>query len=975
MMTRSFPVSAKDEESKGDLDPGAPGRGNVVARKTFRGEEDEQARANVAPLGDICHTTMNASTGVLCKVGRFDATPNSVVGHLASNRTLRAVSHSGLPDTDVLETTEHVPRRVTRTSTTTTRPSERDMQTQEWLTPPETLGDALARATRRHGDKTAFTYSRDGEEESARITYRQLDHRARAIGSALRHRDTAAGRALVLCPSGLDFIAAIFGCFYAGTVAIPLHPPVHTRLMSRVTSIMADAQTDFVLTTAAVQSELKPVIDEMPGGALLQWCAVDADVAYDDTAEPVFPEIASDATAFVQYTSGSTGTPKGVQLTHANLLANLEDMHRLVKGDEVRLASWLPLHHDMGLIGATFEVVYAGGTGFLMPPSAFIQRPMRWLETISRYRANVSVAPNFAYDLCVERSTVEDRTRLDLSPWTFALSGAEPVRAATIERFADAFAPAGFRQKAFLPVYGLAEATLLVSGETNRNAAPIVRRIDRIALRENRVTSVPSDHPSAMSIVGCGPAADSQEIIIVDPVTRNRCTPDEVGEIWIAGPNVALGYWGRAAETEETFAAQTSDADAGRYLRTGDLGFLDADGELFVTGRLKDVVIIRGRNYHPSDIEFTVQETHPGLLNGRGAAFSVFPESGPEQLVVVQEVDRQQIADADAEKVMATIRAAITADHQIRPHAILLVTVLGIPTTSSGKIRRRACKQEFIDGRLEAFAQWRVPEHPQPVTAPVAEPLEQSRRSAKDIEAWLVEQLAADLGMAPTEIDTTQPFAYYGLDSVRSMQLMMVLETWIGREISPTLGYTYPTIQMLADHLAADADTAHPVEEVREPEVRLAAALIRADHRERQRLLIAYLCDHVAAQIDMVPSHLDIKLPLISFGIDSLMAAELRAQIECEIGITVPLAELLDGPSVVDLANRLATTLSESGQDKSNGTAPTNRDGASADLAAEASGLGEAHWGSVLAQVAEASDDDVDVLLREILKVGEANND
>jgi acyl carrier protein len=633
----------------------------------------------------------------------------------------------------------------------------------------------------------------------------------------------------------------------------------------------------------------------------------------------------------------------------------------------------------MGLIGATFEVVYTGGTGFLMPPSAFIQRPMRWLETISRNRANVSVAPNFAYDLCVERSTAEERASLDLSPWTFALSGAEPVRAATIARFADAFAAAGFREKAFRPVYGLAEATLLVSGETDRHAAPVVRHIDRMALRENRVTSVPSDHPSATSIVGCGPASDSQEIIIVDPVTSSRCAPDQVGEIWIAGPNVARGYWGKAAETEETFRARTSDADGGRYLRTGDLGFLAADGKLFVTGRLKDVVIIRGRNYHPTDIEFTVQETHSGLMNGRGAAFSVLPESGPEQLVVVQEVDRQRIADADAEEIIAAIRAAITADHQIRPHAVLLVDVLSIPTTSSGKIRRRACKQEFIDGRLEAFAQWRAPEvgHLQLVAAPTAEPLEQPGRSAKEIQAWFVEQLTADLGLTPTEIDITRPFAYYGLDSVRSMQMMMALETWIGCEISPTLAYTYPTIEMVADHLAADADdnTAPTAEEVKGPEVRLDAALSRANHQERQRLLTTYLCERVAAQIHIMPSHVDIDLPLISFGLDSLMAAELRAQIECEIGIVVPLAELLDGPNVAGLADWLATTLSESERHKSNGTAPTDHGEATADGAAEASDLDEARWSDLLAQVGDASDDDVDVLLREILKVGEANND
>ena len=696
------------------------------------------------------------------------------------------------------------------------------MPDHEWRPAPKTIVEVLTERARRFGDKVAFAYCRDGEEESDRLTYRQLDLRARAIASVLQQQDSANDRVLVLCPSGLDFIAAIFGCFYVGTVAIPVHPPLHSRLMPRVASIVADARAGFVLTTSEVQTELKPIVDEMPGGGSLRWCAVDVDVQ-DDAMAWFSPEINPDSTAFVQYTSGSTGTPNGVHLTHGNLLANLEDIGRMLPVDGVRVVSWLPLHHDMGLIGVTFGVVYAGGAGFLMPPSAFIQRPMRWLETISRYRADFSVAPNFAYDLCVERSTAEERAALDLSNWTSALSGAEPVRATTMQRFAEAFAPAGFRQQVFRPVYGLAEATLFVSGNADRGAAPTVRHVDSVALREDRVTAVPPEHPTAASVVGCGPVAESQEVVIVDPVTRTRCRRDEVGEIWIGGANVARGYWGKPAETEETFRARTSDPEHGPYLRTGDLGFL-LDGELFVAGRLKDVVIIRGRNYYPNDIEFTVQQTHSGLLNGRGAAFSVTPETGPEQLVVVQEIDRAQITEINTETVIGGIRSAITAEHAIQPHAVLLVDQLRIPTTSSGKVRRRACKQKFIDGQLEVFAQWHATSNlrPQPTAASRQETTTaDSSRSAEEIEAWFTAQLTAELDLSPAEIDVTQPFAYYGLDSVRAIQLMTALDAWLGHKTSPALVYDHPTIELLASHLAADTDatTAEaPITEVGSPE-------------------------------------------------------------------------------------------------------------------------------------------------------------
>ena len=675
---------------------------------------------------------------------------------------------------------------------------------------PATLLELLRDRAERYGDKVAFDYSPDGEAEHGRLTYRELDTRARAIASSLHRQGAAGERVLVLCPSGLDFIAGLFGCFYAGAVAVPVHPPVHNRLISRVASIVADTQAGFVLSTAETQAELKAVVDGLPDGGSLRWSVTDA-VAPDAAAEWVPPDLDPSATAFVQYTSGSTTTPKGVVLTHRNLIANLEAIGRdLGQGDNTHVVSWLPLHHDMGLIGGVLAVLYVGGNCALMPPAAFIQRPMRWLEAISRSGAGVSVGPNFALDLCVDTTSAEERAALDLSNWSRAYCGAEPVRAATLQRFAEAFAPAGFRPETFHPVYGLAEATLLVSGRAEYGAAPAVRHVDGVALRGHEVVAVAPEHPAATVLIGCGQASHGQEIVIVDPLTRRPCRPHEVGEIWVGGASVAQGYLGKPAETKETFSAFLSETGRGPFLRTGDLGFL-LDGELFVPGRLKDLVIIRGRNYYPNDIEATAQGTHPALLSGRGAAFAVTPESGgSERLIVVQEVDRSQVGEADLSEVIGAIRTAITAAHDIQAHAVVLVEPLRIPTTSSGKIRRSTCRQRFLDGQLEVLAEWHAPtsRDPQPSALPAEEPRGRAGRGADEIAAWFVSRLSAELGLIPTEIDTSQPFAYYGLDSVHSIRLTTELEAWLGRKMSPTLAYDYPTIDLLSRHLAEDADDA-----------------------------------------------------------------------------------------------------------------------------------------------------------------------
>ncbi|MCV7384950.1 type I polyketide synthase [Mycolicibacter longobardus] len=672
-----------------------------------------------------------------------------------------------------------------------------------------TLVDLLRQRAAQRGDKLAFTFSRDGDEhEISQVSYRELDLRARRIATDLQGQGAAGERVLVLCPPGLDFIASFFGCLYAGAIAIPVHPPMREHLLPRVESIIADVQPGFALTTSEIEPKIKPAIDTLPGGRALRWTITDVNVAGSEAAW-VAPQIDGESIAMLQYTSGSTSAPKGVVLTHGNLVHNLKTIAEAWGAHTDMQATgvfWLPPYHDMGLIGGLLETLYVAGNSILMPPTAFIKRPMRWLEAISRHRAMITAAPNFAFDLCVELSTPQERAALDLSNWTVALCGAEPVRTATLDSFAELFAPAGFRPESFYPVYGLAEGTLLVSGGSDL-PVPMVQHIDRVALGDNRVIDVAADHPNVATMVGCGKPRGGQRVIIVDPEARLECATDRVGEIWVAGGSVAHGYWGAPELSAETFAATLADSGDGPFLRTGDLGFLHS-GELFVTGRRKDLIIIRGTNHYPNDIELTVQNTNPALLRGRGAVFSIAPEPGAaEQLVVVQEVDPSRVSGEQAEEAMQVIRTAVTENHSVRTHAVVLVQPLQLPTTSSGKIQRSACKQQYLDGELPVVAQWpsaaaTAQPQPEPEPAPVAAPAGSGTRSAAEISSWLIDRLSQDLELPVAEIDPAKPFAFYGLDSIHAVRLSSALEKWLGAELAPTIAYEYPSIDILSAHLA-----------------------------------------------------------------------------------------------------------------------------------------------------------------------------
>jgi acyl transferase domain-containing protein/acyl-CoA synthetase (AMP-forming)/AMP-acid ligase II/acyl carrier protein len=670
--------------------------------------------------------------------------------------------------------------------------------------PPTTVVELLGLRARRDPDRTAFVFLADGENEEARITYQELERRCRALAQRLLEMGMSGQRALLLFPSGIDYITAFFGCLYAGVVAVPAYPPRLNKPTPRLQGIVADARARLVLSSTSIQANLEDRFQQLPDLAALRWLAIDT-IGKEGADDWRDPGIDKDALAFLQYTSGSTAAPRGVMVTHDNLMYNSALVYRGF-GHEVGWVgvTWLPLYHDMGLIGGILQTVFAGETTYVMSPVAFLQRPFRWLQAISRYRGAVTGGPNFAYELCIQRISAEQRATLDLSSWKVAACGAEPIRKDTIERFTSTFAPCGFRKETFYPCYGLAEATVLVSGGTH-TALPVYLHVQQSALEQHLIVPVSAEDPAAHTFVGCGQDLPGQKIVIVDPETILPSPPDRVGEIWLSGPSVARGYWERPEESEQVFRARVAGSGDGPYLRTGDLGFFH-EGELYIAGRLKDLIIIRGRNHYPQDIEATAEASHPGLRPAGAAAFAI-EAAGEERLVIAAEIDRPGKLDTAA--VIDAIRQAVASEHELEVHAIVLVRPAAIPKTSSGKIQRHACCQGFLGGTLDAVARWVQPaseEHP-PIHAP---PSLAERPTSAAIESWLVTKLSGCLHVPPQEIDVRRPFAEFGLSSVQAVTLSGELEGWLRCRLSPTLLFEYPTIEALAGHLSGEKPSVAP---------------------------------------------------------------------------------------------------------------------------------------------------------------------
>jgi acyl-CoA synthetase (AMP-forming)/AMP-acid ligase II/acyl carrier protein len=694
-----------------------------------------------------------------------------------------------------------------------------------------TVIDLLRNRANHQPEQTGYTFLVDGETQTASLTYQTLDLQARSIAAHLQSLNAQGARALLLYPSGLEFIAAFFGCIYAGVTAVPAYPPQQNQTRHRLQSIVADAQATFALTTSALLADSQIQFADAPHLPHLHWITTDnlQDSEALDWAMPSLgegPDSGCAAIALLQYTSGSTGTPKGVMVSHENLLYNATLIqHCFEDGEDSIGVSWLPPYHDMGLIGGILQPLSIGRPMILMSPMAFLRKPVRWLQAISRYRATTSGGPNFAYELCVKKITPAECETLDLGSWQVAFNGAEPIRPQTLDAFAKKFQAYGFHRDAFYPCYGMAEATLMVTGGT-RMKAPEICTVDPVALKDKQVVPVAQSFQAARKVVGCGQARLDQKVMIVDPVAATRCGEAQVGEIWVSSLSVAQGYWNQPQETERVFNAYLTDTGEGPFLRTGDLGFMQAEA-LFVTGRLKELIIIRGRNHYPQDIEWTVQSSHGALRAGGGAAFSI-EVNGVERLVMVQEVERSAVRQLPAEEIFAAIRRAVSEHHQLKIYAIALLKPGSIPKTSSGKTQRTECRARYLDERLEPLEAWCASSvdfqqvqaaaeamlktlNAQSLRSPESSKAEVSNGgndeslflipTAPEIETWITANLALFLKIPIDEIDLSEPFSHYGLDSSIAVSLADELSSWLGRDLDPTLFWEYPSIEALAQHL------------------------------------------------------------------------------------------------------------------------------------------------------------------------------
>lgn len=682
-----------------------------------------------------------------------------------------------------------------------------------------TLVNLLRYRALQQPNQVPYTFLIDGETEKVSFTYEKLDQKARTIAALLQSMKAFGDRVLLLYPPGLEFIAAFFGGLYAGATVVPVYPPRGKQRMTRLQAIAQDAQATFALTTSSVMTKLGERFKEEPELAALQ-CITTDNIANNLADNWLLPEINNDSLALLQYTSGTTGNPKGVMANHDNLLYNSALIYQAFEHTaNSRGVIWLPPYHDMGLIGGVLQPLYGSCSVTLMSPESFLQKPFHWLKAISDYQATTSGGPNFAYDLCIDKITPEQRQHLDLSSWEVAFNGAEPVRAETIERFSATFADSGFKRSAFYPCYGMAETTLIVSGGL-KTSPPVIRKVQDKALKQNLIVTTTSEE-DARVIVGVGHSNLDQKIVIANPESLTRCPDGKIGEIWVAGPSVTGGYWNKPQETQETFNAQLRDTKEGPFLRTGDLGFL-LDGELFVTGRLKDMMIIRGQNRYPQDIEFTVQNSDPALRPNCGAAFSVEVD-GVEQLVITQEVERTYLRQLDVDEVVKAICQAVSEQHQLQVYAIALLKTASIPKTSSGKVQRHVCRVGFLDGSLDVVGNWTVNLQTdlQKLQAEVevlwekvhSSDVNQSQSNQEllkptlteeEIQTWLISHLTMYLKIPPDEIDIQESFAAYGLDSAVAVSITSELAEWIGFELEITLFWEYPNIETLAQYLAEE---------------------------------------------------------------------------------------------------------------------------------------------------------------------------
>ncbi len=565
---------------------------------------------------------------------------------------------------------------------------------------PSTFTGLLDRRASEQAEHVAYVWLGEGEEVLERLTFSELRRRALSVAARLSQLPARGERALIVLPQGLSFLAAFFGCLYAGVVPVPVSPPNRKRGLEIVRAIAVDSGASVLISSGALGEQL--AADDEGLAALAQ---IDL---FDWPKPPAGFQPAAiepQSIALLQYTSGTTRSPRGVAVTHANLVANHRQVAACLNSDARTVyVSWLPMFHDMGL-GIALSAVWAGACTVLMSPRSFFQEPLRWLRVISRYRATTSGGPNSAYALCLSRITPEERRQLDLSSWRVAFNGSEPVHTSTLRRFAEEFAEAGFDRAALHPVYGLAEATLLATSEPPGQGA-LVRHFSADALEEGRLHGHDTESGRARTLVSCGKPWPGTEIAIVAAGGSAELSPGCVGEVWIRGPSVAAGYWNRDAETRASFDLTTADGRRG-FVRSGDLGVVDDDA-LFVLGRQSDVLAIHGRTYYPHDIETSSSSSYPDFVPHASAAF-LLRRGGGHQLVIVQEVSRTALRQLNAAAAVDAIRRAVSQQHRLVVAAVALIKPATLPRTTSGKVRRAHCREAYEQGSLAVVHSWLHP--------------------------------------------------------------------------------------------------------------------------------------------------------------------------------------------------------------------------------------------------------------------------
>ena len=655
--------------------------------------------------------------------------------------------------------------------------------------------DVIKNRVKANPGHVVFRFLSDGINENESLTYQQLETRSKALGAAVQKLAVKGERVLLLFPPGLSYVASLFACFYSGMIAVPAYPPRRNRSLHRVHTIVEDSGATVSLISRQVFNDIERNFAEDELLNKIHW------IVYEDVSDkkaldwkPV--EIQPNDTCLLQYTSGSTGHPKGVMITQLNLLYNSEYIRQTFDFDKNSVGvNWLPIFHDMGLIGGVLQSAYLGVLNVGMPPMAFLKNPLNWLRAIEKYKGTTGGGPNFSFDYCIQKTSEEERSELDLSTIKTFYCGAEPVRKPTMEVFPKAFAKSGVRPRQMYPVYGMAETTLIVSGGY-QNEKPKYLKLDAAELSVNKVV-IADETPKAfgaktVELVGCGHSWMETKIEIVDPATFERTAANSVGEIWVSGPTVAKGYWNKTEENRRTFGARINSTGEGPFLRTGDLGFMH-ENELYITGRLKDLIIVRGVNYYPSDIELTMQNADQSLKQNSGAAIPVTVK-GEEKLVVVQELERTALRDADYDQIMNNIRMAIAEEHELEVFGIALIRTGSIPLTSSGKIQRRLTKYAYLNNELNIVAAWE-----QDASEAISQDTETEVPTIEGIKLWLTNWIVRNQHFRPEEIDLDKNMMAYGIDSLAAVTLEQEISQHFGFQWHVSSFMLNPTINKLAE--------------------------------------------------------------------------------------------------------------------------------------------------------------------------------